>query len=295
MSRMRFSLARRRAAQALAGTVAVALSAGLGGAVTQQSAAAAPRAGTMSESFRVATFNVLGASHTETGRRGFDGYQPRMRRMIGLFERRGLDVVGMQEYQWPQHELFKKLTGSTWGVYPGTELGRGPSQNSIAWRNAEWTLVEKHMYKIPYFYGKLVAQPYIKLRSTRSGHEIWVINTHNPADARGPAQHWRDQAIAIQAELANRLERTGRPVFLTGDFNDREDAFCDLTAASNLTAANGGYWYGGVCRPPSKMKIDWIFLSKSARVHSYTHWDNHVTDSISDHPLIYSDVSVPLS
>jgi endonuclease/exonuclease/phosphatase family metal-dependent hydrolase len=248
-----------------------------------------------SEPFRVATFNILGASHTETRKRGFATYPSRMRKTVRLFNRRGFDIVGLQEYQVPQHELFLKLTKGSWGVYPGLEAGRRPVQNSIVWRTDEWTIVEKRLYKIPYFRGKLVQQPYIKLRHRQGGHEVWVINTHNPANSKGPAQHWRDEAMRIQADLANRLEATGLPVFLVGDFNERDEAFCAITGASDLKAANGGRWDGGVCVPPQRMRIDWIFLSRPTRVLSYKDLDNRVTRYISDHKVIFSDVAVPQS
>lgn len=264
-------------------------------ALVHQPTAASAGARQTTEPFRVATFNILGASHTETPRRGFATYPTRMRKTVRLINRRGLDIVGLQEYQVPQHELFLQLTKGSWGVYPGLEAGRRPVQNSIVWRTDEWTIEEKRLYTIPYFRGKLVQQPYIRLRHRQGGHEVWVINTHNPANSKGPAQHWRDEAMRIQAELADELEATGLPVFLVGDFNERDEAFCSITGASELKAANGGSWNGGVCVPPQRMRIDWIFMSRPTQVLSYRDVDNRVTRYISDHKLIISEVAVPLS
>lgn len=285
---------RRSTSARLAATVgafAVAAAVTPAGATAADPGRTAARA--TSETFQVATFNILGASHTTSPARGFDTYKPRMRRTVRLIERRGFDIVGFQEYQTPQHELFLKRTDGAWGVYPGLQEGRRPVQNSIVWRKADWTLVEKHLYEIPYFGGNLVPQPYVKLRNG-SGHEVWVINTHNPADARGPAQKWRDQAVAIQAELANELRETGLPVFLVGDFNDRDEAFCDLTAqAPHLTAANGGGWRNQVCDPPPRSRIDWVFLSKTVTVHGYHEIAREELTGITDHNVIYADVAVP--
>ena len=218
----------------------------------------------MSDPFRVATFNILGANHTENGRKGFATYESRMVKTIGLLERRKLGIVGFQEYQRPQHDMFVRRTKGAYGVYPGLEEGRRPLANSIVWRTSEWRIVEKHLYKIPYFRGKLVDQPYVKLRNN-DGVSVWVINTHNPADSKGPAQKYRDQAMAIQADLSNELEKTGVPVILLGDFNERDEAFCAITGNSNLKAVNGGGWPNGRCDPPSWMRIDWLFASKSMR------------------------------
>jgi endonuclease/exonuclease/phosphatase family metal-dependent hydrolase len=282
----------RRRLGVLTGAVAVALSLAAG-TVPTQTADAAGR--TMSAPFTVASFNVLGASHTENPARGFDTYGPRMRRTVRLIERESFDIVGFQEYQSPQHKLFMKLTAGSWDAFPGLSLGRRPVQNSIVWRTAEWAPVEKHTYKIPYFYGKLVTQPYMKLRNKRTGLEVWVINTHNPADSKGPAQHWRDEAVSIQIDLANRLERTGAPVFLVGDFNDRDEAFCPITASTNLKAsAPGGGWSNGHCTPPRYTRVDWVFLSRPVDVLNHVMLKNAETAAITDHPVVFAEVIAPM-
>ncbi len=290
---------RRRLGRArLAALVSVGLCAGLLTLAHQPANAAMPapaRGASASEPFRVATFNVLGASHTERGkkRRIHGDYRPRMRRTVRFVERHDFEIIGFQEYQTPQHELFLRRTQGRWGVYPGLEAGRRPVQNSIVWRTDEWTVVEKRLYEIPYFRGKLVQQPYVRLRSNQSGQDVWVINTHNPANSKGPAQHWRDEAMAVQAELASELERTGVPVLLVGDFNNRPEAFCAITGASDLKAVNGGGWPGGVCDPPRRMRIDWIFASKAVQVLGYVDLKNRMTSRMMDHPVVFAEVALP--
>jgi endonuclease/exonuclease/phosphatase family metal-dependent hydrolase len=289
------STRRGRTARLATACLGLALTAALAPAGHQATADPSAARAAEIEPLRIATFNILGASHTTKPSRGFDDYKPRMRRSVRLIERRGFDIVGLQEYQTPQHELFLKRTAGSWGVYPGLKEGRRPVQNSIVWRKSEWTLAERHLYEIPYFRGTMVAQPYVKLRHT-DGREVWVVNTHNPADAKGPAQKWRDQAVAIQAALANELRETGVPVFVVGDFNDRDEAFCDLTAAApHLTAANGGGWRGAKCNPPPRSRIDWIFLSKTLDVLDYREIPRERLTRITDHNVIYADVAVPLS
>ena len=68
------------------------------------------------------------------------------------------------------------------------------------------------------------------LREKSTGRTAYFLNTHNPANVRGNAAHYRAQAIAIEKAKIIQLRATGRPVFLTGDFNDRQAAFCPLTA-----------------------------------------------------------------
>ncbi len=283
---------RRRARVALL-TLLVSGLLGSGMSTVATAPADAARSG-VSQPFTVATFNLLGASHTKTRRRGFDTYGPRMRRTVNLINRKGFDFVGFQEYQKPQHQLFVKLTAGSWGVYPGLEAGRRPVQNSIVWREDEWKLMEKRLYTIPYFGGNLVKQPYIRLRNRAEGFDVWVINTHNPADSRGPAQQYRNRAMAIQVDLANELAGTGTPVFLVGDFNETSEAFCTITGGADLKAANGGTWYGDQCRPPRGMRVDWVFLSPRAPVLGFTDLYTDLTRKITDHHVIFSEVQVPL-
>ena len=283
----------RRRSRAVA--LALSLLVGLGSlaATTAAVSPAEAREG-FSQPFTVATFNILGASHTENPRRGFDTYPTRMRKTVRLINDKGFDIVGLQEYQKPQHELFVKLTAGSWGVYPGLEEGRRPVQNSIVWRQDEWKVVEKRLYSIPYFYGNLVKQPYIKLRNRAEGFEVWVINTHNPADSRGPAQQYRNRAMAIQVELANRLQQSGLPVFLVGDFNETSEAFCWITGQTDLKAANGGTWDGDQCRPPRGMRVDWVFLARRLPVLGFTDLYTDLTRQITDHHVIYSEVQAPV-
>lgn len=263
-------------------------------AQAQAAPASTAERATLSDPVRVATFNILGANHTENGSKGFATYETRMKRTIRLIERRQFGIVGFQEYQIPQHEMFLRRTDGAWGVYPGLQEGRRPVQNSIVWRKADWSIVEKKLYTIPYFGGRPVEQPYVKLRND-DGVEVWVINTHNPADSKGPAQRHRDEAMAIQADLANKLKRTGVPVILLGDFNERDEAYCYITGNSDLEAVNGGGWPNGRCDPPSWMRIDWIFASPSARVLNYVDLENANTRYITDHRVIFSDLSFPVS
>jgi len=256
--------------------------------------AAERQARAMSEPFRISTFNILGASHTVRSKK-FDTYKPRMRRTLRLIDQKGFSIVGLQEFQKVQYDMFVRRTAGAWGVYPGLEEGVRPVQNSIVWRQDTWKRIEAHTYVIPYFHGNLVEQPYIRLRNRASGAEVWVINTHNPASTKGDASGYRATALANQAALVNDLKATGVPSVLLGDFNDREKAFCYLTGRAPLKATNGGSWRDGTCVPPRPSIIDWIFISKSAQSTGYTALDNAFVDSITDHRVIYADVSVPMS
>src|SRR5829696_8399179 len=117
------------------GAVALTLATGLALAPVTTAPASAVRLTdeaiqtTPATSFRVGTFNVLGADHTAPGgnRRGWDSGIVRMDRVVGLLGEQQLDVVGFQELQPSQAQRFQELVGTSWQTYPGLDATIGPS------------------------------------------------------------------------------------------------------------------------------------------------------------------------
>ncbi|RHW28718.1 hypothetical protein D0Z08_02380 [Nocardioides immobilis] len=250
-------------------------------------------------SFRIASFNVLGASHTGPGgnKPGYAGGTSRMGWTVQLIRGNNVSVVGLQEYEKTQHATFGRITGGGWGVYPGLQVGSKGVRNSIAWNAGVWELVEGHTIPIPYFHGNLVPMPYVLLKHKETGRLAWFINIHNPASTRGPAQHWRDVATQKEIALMNDLQepqstnQLGIPTFLMGDFNEKAEAFCRVTAGANAQAANGGT--SSPCRLPANHGIDWIFGSiPGVGFSNYVRMDGGLVNRVSDHPMIYADVTL---
>ncbi len=248
-------------------------------------------------SFRIASFNVLGAGHTDKGgnRKGWASGTQRMTWAVDLINAQSLDVIGFQELQEPQFDKFKELEGERWSLYPGARFTRAAMQNSIAWRKAAWTLVEGRMIPIPYFDGNIIRMPAVLLRNVNTGRLAWFFNTHNPADAHGPAQRWRDAGYKIEIKLVNQLqlEMPNVPVFSTGDKNDRDQYFCPVVRGTQLRAAIGGGIENDSCRTPSPSYVDWVMGTKEV---PFT-WDQalrtRLVRKITDHPVIVSSVTIP--
>ena len=239
--------------------------------------------------FRLGTFNVLGASHTKPGGDAasrYPGYETRLPKAIKTLDDNGVDVVGLQEFQKPQHEMFQNLAGNRYGVYPAKR--DVDTENSIVWRLSSFALVEAHRFDVTYFNGSIRKMPYILLRERSTGHTAWFINVHNPANTRRYPLQEKYRALAIEAErnLVIKLRGTGRPVFLTGDLNDREKAFCPLTAGK-LTLAPQSV-PSMTCAPPATLGIDWIFGAGQTRFLTYSVDWSTKDRKISDHPLVLS-------
>ncbi len=244
--------------------------------------------------FKMASFNILGSSHTRKGGHsaGRASGTQRMGGVLQLLAANAISVVGIQEFQPDQRQAFSSRAGG-WSMYPGLSLGQRAGENSVAWRNDVWEPVERNLVNIPYFNGRQRPMPYVKLRHRATGITAWFSTFHNPADTgnfRGQ-QRYRTEATSREIALFNRLEGTGVPQFVTGDMNERAEYFCRVTGGTRLVAAAGGSNSGG-CRPPSPTQIDWIFGSPGASFSGYAAIRNDLVRRTTDHPLVVVSVSI---
>ena len=241
----------------------------------------------------VASFNVLGASHTGAGGNK-PGFYPeasaRMNMAIGILRGNGIDVVGFQEFEASQYAMFASRAGE-YSLYPGLSLGDKSVRFNIAWRSSAFQLVEAHSISIPYAGGSRIEMPVVLLESTTTKRRAWFANFHNPADtpSLGNNARWRAEAAGIEiAHLTALHEADGTPVIVTGDFNEREEIFCRFTAAGVFAAAAGGSTGAG-CAPPSSMQVDWIFGSSGVSFAGYAVSD---TGRASDHAMVHATATL---
>jgi endonuclease/exonuclease/phosphatase family metal-dependent hydrolase len=246
--------------------------------------------------FRTATFNLLGYGHTKPGGDAprFEDGVTRMGYSVTILDRRGIDVVGFQEFQNEQYDRFVELVGDTWATYPGNQLTDAAMQNSIAWRTENWALVSARSIPIVYAYGAWIKMPFVLLQHKESGRLVWFANFHNAYDKGTNQQRYRDQARALEVELASRLWETGVPLVLTGDMNEKDTYFCDMTTHAPMKSAAGGSVNGDPCVPPVDMRIDQIFGSTFLGFTNYKVAESKLIRKATDHPLVYADVSIPV-
>jgi murein DD-endopeptidase MepM/ murein hydrolase activator NlpD/endonuclease/exonuclease/phosphatase family metal-dependent hydrolase len=245
-----------------------------------------------SSAFTLATFNTLGDSHTSAGgkARGKASGTVRTRGLVRLLDRYGVDVVGLQEFQRPQYRAFTSSAGATYATWSAS----GDTENSIAWRRARWDLVSADTVGVPYFGGHVRRMPVVLLRDRETGRQAYFVNVHNPADTRRfPRQsRWRTAGVAREVALVRRLQQNGRgPVFLTGDLNDRRQAFCRLAGDASMHASNGGSTAGG-CTPATGAGIDWILATSAADFSDHTLDRSSLVTATSDHPFVVTRARV---
>lgn len=253
------------------------------------------RSALVATSFSIASYNVLGFGHTTKGgnKKGWVDGRTRTYWAVDQLRGHGASVVGLQEFQLEQSATFNSIAGGEYAVYPGAAGGRQGVQNSIAWRRADWAVVQANTIEIPYFNGGRMPMPYVLLRNLTTGQHVWFANFHNPADARGPAQGARNAAMAMQVDLFNRLgSETGYPVITTGDFNEREEVLCRFAASAGMTSADGGYADASGCHTPQRMQVDWIFGTSQVTFSNYLADRSPYVARTSDHPLVRADALI---
>ena len=236
---------------------------------------------TQPTTFTISSFNVLGSSHT--GKKGAAAGPARAARAGSLVRRKGVSVVGLQEFQSNQRGAFLGNAGMV--AYPAE--GGLDGENSIAWDPDDWELVEGHLIGIPYFFGKPRNMPYVLLRNLHTNRLAWFSNYHNPADVFGcKCGGHRVAATEKEISLARELTADGTPMFTTGDMNDRDSYACRY-AASGLHSADGVRRVGGACHLPGDEWIDWIWGSEQVEFSDYSRdYSTRNGPKISDHPII---------
>lgn len=235
--------------------------------------------------FTIASFNVLGHNHTVPGgsHPGYASSATRTPRLIALLRKRRPSIVGLQEYQPLQARAVRRALGSLYASH-------GDQDNVIIWRRSTFRLITSSSIEIPYFHGKTRKMPVVVLQHRVTGKMLVVINVHNPADAKGPAGRWRAKAVRLErATVTGLSRRLGAPVALVGDFNDRDVAYCGLTAGQLMSSPAGGSNGVGACRPPLPHPVDWIFGS-GLQWHRYQ-VDSSTKPGISDHPYVVAVAS----
>ena len=241
--------------------------------------------------FKVSSFNILGSSHTAPGglKASWDSGPARVRGVVDLLEQKDVDVVGFQEMAGDQAKTFKQLAGDTFGLYPGPTKQHLASHNSIAWRKDTWELVEARTVDMVGHKGRNQPSPVVLLKNKQTGQQAYFTNFHNaPGYHIGTQQHNRDKARAAQVELVNKLKKSGLPVIVTGDMNEKHAYFNDMKQQAGMHAANEG----PKGKAPRHIFIDWIFGSEGVKFTGFQRDTVTSRRKISDHGMLVSNVRI---
>lgn len=246
--------------------------------------------------FRMASFNALGSSHTRKGtkRKQKASGVARTSRAGQYVLDNNIDLIGFQEIQGDQRNAFMNATGGRYALYPGNELRGLDGENSIAYRLDTWEMVEPGTVPIPYFGGRVRNMPVILLKNKQTGITAYFTNFHNPADTRQFGNQGRHRAAAKAREVAlfSDLRDDGYPVFVTGDMNEQQSWFCAVAGPGDLKAAAGGEGGRDGCSVAGGFRIDWIAGSHDVQFSNYREDKSGLVAWMTDHPVMITDVTI---
>lgn len=223
------------------------------------------------------------ANH-HTARAGGDGRfamagARRMERMVRLIHRRDADVGVLVEMERPQVRAFRRASAGRYAMVTGGTPGRG-IYDGVFYDAGAYRLVDSYHFRSWTKHGRRARVPVVFLDDRRTGQRIAVMAVHHAAFGSG--SRWRERALDREIAEIRRLRRTHGPgvtVFIAGDFNSTERAYCRMRKAGLRSPV----------RPAKRCEntpvgIDQLFGDRAARFSGYR---RIVRPDITDHPAVY--------
>ncbi len=88
------------------------------------------------------------------------------------------------------------------------------------WDTSQWRLMEARDVVVPVI-GTTRPNAMVRLRSQKTGKDIWVLNVHNSSKNTPERQRERNQAVKIEIRKIKKERNKNTPVVFLGDMNER--------------------------------------------------------------------------
>lgn len=269
---------------------------------------------------RVASYNILGAHHTDPGKPRHGKYPVwdiRIKKVTENITSKNIDVIGFQELEPRQQEyLDNNLPGYKRSTH-------GKKDDGIMWNSNKFTMTDKGTWETKYFHGP-IKEPWVKLKDNSTNQEFYVMNVHDPINSGNTGSEYTrfNNAKAHLAEI-DKLKPQA-PVILTGDFNNGftkdqgakmsshdRTIYCVMTSNGDMEHAYDVFSKREKkCPNPTpsgadiKSHVDHVFVSPGLEVSKYwsirhlnsgERWNPEGNHSGSDHPAVIADVVIPVT
>jgi endonuclease/exonuclease/phosphatase family metal-dependent hydrolase len=185
---------------------------------------------------RVGTFNIFHIDETQSK----EYWMARLKRSADVITTNNLDIVGLQEArQGQQKEIVSpQLLGGRYGIYPDKTDDANFTPNPVLYDRSRWEVVENgsERFDIQYDGRQFKHGVQVKLKEancTENCAEVYIINTHDPAEVRQGTPAIRSDNARLYVERIRNLNKDKLPIFLTGDFNSEytEGAHCIISGS----------------------------------------------------------------
>ncbi len=173
-------------------------------------------------SLRIATFNIL-----HVGTDSFEKqWRTRLPKSIDTLKENKIVVAGLQEVRPEQHDLLtsQSYATDTFDIFPKSSQRSEFTPNPIIWDKSMFSLVSGKRLPIEYDNGNKIDHGVLVKLKDNEGNEFYVLNTHDPANVRPGSDATNELSRLRNAqsykEILSGLRSEGKPMFLTGDFNN---------------------------------------------------------------------------
>lgn len=261
---------------------------------------------------KIATFNIL-----HVGDSNFEQqWRTRLPTSIKVLKDNGITVAGLQEVRPQQHDLLtsQSYATDTYDIFPKTSKQPGFSPNPIIWNKSMFKLVSGKTLPIEYDSGKKIDHAVLVKLEDTSGNQFYVLNTHDPANARPGSDEQnalsRLNNAKYYTQYFNNLKSEGVPMFLTGDFNvgytmggnqkpyqNKAENLTYCVVSSGGTMSNVWDTFENkrfTCprnETPGDAPIDHIYGGNIDGVSKV--WTAKRIQNGSDHPTVMAEINVP--
>jgi endonuclease/exonuclease/phosphatase family metal-dependent hydrolase len=270
--------------------------------------------------FRIMTFNIRGAFHKNDGA---NAWHARSALNVQTIRRHAPDLIGFQELQTGNLEVYQAELGEYRYLLGNTVSGEPPEYPAIFWKPDRFDLLDSGAFwlsETPDVYSGswdtdcVRALTWARFADKTDGGQLIHLNTH-----LDHISHWaRTEGLRLILSRLSALRQPDLPAILTGDFNcnacDRDadasaadDNYCFLLDSgfrdAYLVGGNrdtNSYTFHGFegegFRRDGTTRIDWIMLLDGARRFSVRASgiirDHAAPLYPSDHYPVYADLTL---
>ena len=172
--------------------------------------------------------------------RGRPAGRPGWPARVELIRRHQVSVVGFQEMQGNQRGSFLARS-PRWALFPNNTLGNsGENSDRLEHRRVGAGQARRRRR------SPTSTATSGRCRSSCCATRPAACRPTSPTSTTRPTpgrfrhqQRFRNEATRREIALFNVLQKTGIPVFVTGDMNERAEYFCQVAGATGLIAASG--------------------------------------------------------
>ena len=256
-----------------------------------------------------ATYNIMSYNiRLDVASDGVNRWDVRKERLATLIKYYEPDLFGLQEVLNHQYEYLNESLNQYRSFGAGRDDGKNKGERScIYYKKDKFTLLQQHTfwlsstpYKVSKGWDAALERvcTYGLFQDKKTKKKFWMFNTH--FDHIGKEARLESAKLIVQK--INEVNTKNFPVFVTGDFNSKDDEppaqymsskLTDCFTNATLAHGNGDTWNAFKFLEIPKGRIDYVFTNLKSGIKKFaTITDSYELKYISDHFPIMATIEI---